>query len=62
MSRDYRNMQRAMGGGGWVPPDWFEVDEPEEDMSCKICPKSGQRICGDNSALCLICGECEEEE
>jgi hypothetical protein len=48
--RQNRNHQIAMNGGNWIPPDYFEVDEPDEQE------------CGETGGKCEHCGECEQTE
>ena len=32
-------------------------------MACKVCPRTGQRLCGeDGESRCFICGWCELAE
>ena len=28
-------------------------------MACKVCPRTGQRMCGDEEIACVICGACD---
>ena len=31
-------------------------------MGCKICPRTGQRMCGDDAEMtCLICNQCNPQ-
>lgn len=27
-------------------------------MACKVCPRTGQRMCGDEEIACVICNQC----
>lgn len=32
MSKDHRNHQIAMAGGNWIPPDYWDKDEPKPEQ------------------------------